>query len=319
MTEFELIKNYFATQVEHRSDVGVGIGDDAAVISVPANHDLAITTDTLISGIHFPESTLPFDIGYKALAVNLSDLAAMGATPAWITLAITLPNANEEWIQSFCDGFFTLANRYQVQLIGGDLTHGFLSITVQALGLLPTGKKLLRSGAKEGDLIYVTGTLGDAALGLQVLQNKMCVDPLHERYLKERLNRPEPRIETGKKLLDIASAAIDISDGLAADLSHILKASNVGATLFVDELPLSQELKLSVPEDVAIVLALSEGDDYELCFTVPVEKKAALENALSSLPCRYTLIGTITKQPGLNLRYQNGSSYHGEIRGYRHF
>src|SRR3990167_6820465 len=161
MNEFELINNYFAKQFEKRSDVLCGIGDDGAIVSVPTGHQLVITTDTLLVGVHFFESTLPFDIGHKSLAVSLSDLAAMGSIPAWATLAITLPSANEEWIQAFCNGFFTLANLYEIQLIGGDLTQGPLSITVEALGFLPTEKSLLRSGAKPTDKIYVTGTLGD--------------------------------------------------------------------------------------------------------------------------------------------------------------
>lgn len=319
MTEFELIKNYFATQAEHRADVIVGIGDDAAILKVPQNHELVVTTDTLVAGVHFPEATLPYDIGYKSLAVNLSDLAAMGATPAWVTLAITLPQADETWIQHFCNGFFTLANRQQVQLVGGDLTQGPLSITVQAMGFIPTGKALLRSHAKPADLIYVTGTLGDAGLALLALQRKISLSQHYQFSTLERLNRPEPRIATGEQLRNIAHAAIDISDGLAADLGHILEQSQVGATIYVDQLPLSEALTHSFPPEEAINLALTSGDDYELCFTIPADKRAELEKKLSSIPCRYTCIGTIRDQSGLDLRYQDGKKYNGSIFGYEHF
>lgn len=319
MNEFDIIKNYFTTQTEHRADVVHGIGDDAAVVNVPPGHELAVTTDTLVADMHFTEATLPYDIGYKALAVNLSDLAAMGATPAWVTLALTLPQANEVWLQAFCDGFFTLANRHQVQLVGGDITHGPLSMTVQALGFIPKQKALLRSRAKPNDLIYVTGTVGDAGLALLALQKQLPLDALYQRTVLERLNRPEPRIATGMALRDIASAAIDISDGLAADLGHILEQSQVGATIQLDQLPVSDALQHSLPREEAIALALNAGDDYELCFTVPAEKRMQLEQKLASLPCRYTCIGVINAQPGLYCYYQDGSSYHGQIHGYKHF
>jgi thiamine-monophosphate kinase len=319
MNEFDLIKHYLATQTQHRKDVAIGIGDDAAIVIPPSGFELAITSDTLINDIHFPSSALPFDIGYKSLAVNLSDLAAMGATPAWVTLALTLPHADEDWLQAFCEGFFTLANRYQVQLIGGDLTHGPLSITVQALGFTPPHQALLRSQAKPGDLIYVTGTIGDAGLALQHVQSRMQLDAAYQLEILERLNRPEPRIKTGENLRDVAHAAIDISDGLAADLGHILKQSQVGAVLYVDRLPLSNALIQSLPHEAAISLALTAGDDYELCFTIPPEKCRELDKRLANLACRYTCIGEITQQPDLKLQYQNGNKYHGSILGYQHF
>ena len=288
-------------------------------MTIPPGQELAITTDTLVAGIHFPDTTHAYDIGYKSLAVNLSDLAAMGATPAWVTLAITLPQANENWLHAFCEGFFTLANRYQVQLIGGDLTHGPLSITVQALGFTPKQKALLRTGAKPSDLIYVSGTLGDAGLALQGLQNNIDLNPTYQPLLLSRLNRPEPRVAIGKQLRDIAHAAIDISDGLVADLGHILEKSQVGAIIYVDQVPLSEALKHSLSPAEAITLALTAGDDYELCFIIPANKRMQLEKILSSLPCRYTCIGTITAQTGLDLRYQNGNHYHGPLHGYQHF
>ena len=319
MTEFDIIKNFFAAQTEHRSDVALGIGDDAALVYMPPGNELAITTDTLIAGVHFPETTLPFDVGYKALAVNLSDLAAMGAMPAWVTLAMTLPADNEDWLQSFCDGFFTLANRHSVELVGGDLTRGPLSITVQALGHIPIKQGIRRSGAKPGDLIYVTGTLGDAGLALLAHEGKIHLPAQYRRQLAERLDRPEPRIATGIALRNIASAAIDISDGLAADLGHILKQSQVGAHLHVDQLPLSDELKHSLSHEEAVALALNAGDDYELCFTVSAEKRQELEAKLTTIACRYTCIGTIEAQRGLICTHEDGKKYNGPINGYQHF
>lgn len=319
MNEFELIRHYFTTQLLHRADVMIGIGDDAAVVSMPAGQQLVVTTDTLIEGVHFPLNTTPHDIGHKSLAVNLSDLAAMGAAPAWITLALTLPSANERWLEEFCSGFFTLANRFQVQLIGGDITHGPLSITVQALGHVPAGQALTRSGAKAGDLIYVTGTPGDAGLALQSLQHKVTVSPNYLHECLEKLNRPEPRIATGLALRKLASAAIDVSDGLAADLGHILQQSKVGARLNVDHLPLSEALARTLSPHEAIALALSAGDDYELCFTVPPANRDAVEQGLASLPCRYTCIGSVTAGQGLHCHHQDGSDYHGKIPGYQHF
>lgn len=316
--EFDLIKNYFSSQDCHRNDVNKGIGDDAAIITVPIDHDITITTDTLVSGVHFYPSVSAFDIGFKALAVNLSDLAAMGATPAWITLALTLPTVDTAWLEGFSEGLFTLANRYQVQLIGGDITHGPLSITIQALGLLPKGQALLRSNAKIGDHIYVTGTLGDAGLALVHTQQKVHLNPNLRGAPLTKLHQPEPRLATGRALLGIANAAIDISDGLAADLNHILIASHVGAIVNVDQLPLSPELQQSIPHESAIELALTAGDDYELCFTVSPPHIPRLEKALSSIACRYTCIGEITAQPGLHL-YNKQGPYHGKTSGYQHF
>jgi thiamine-monophosphate kinase len=319
MHEFELIKHYFASQVEHRSDVLLGIGDDAALVKVKPGHELVITTDTLVEGIHFPQDTLPYDIGHKSLAVNLSDLAAMGATPAWVTMALTLPHANQDWIQAFCTGFFNLAHRFNVQLIGGDLTRGPLSITVQALGLVPAKKARLRSLAKAGDLIYVSGTVGDAGLALKHVQKKIQVDKRYEEVILTRLNRPEPRLALGEQLRDIAHALIDISDGLAADLGHILEQSGVGGHLYVDQLPLSDALRHTLASDEAIALALTAGDDYELCFTLAPEKRVEWEKKQASLACPCTYIGEVSSQPGLVLGYQDGRNYHGLIQGYQHF
>ncbi len=309
MTEFEVIEKFFKQTIQ-RADVVLGSGDDCAIVAVPPQQQLAVTTDTLVSGVHFFENTAAYDIGYKSLAVNLSDLAAMGARPAWVTLALTLPAADEKWLAEFCSGFFALAQRFNLQLIGGDLTRGPLSITVQAQGFLPRGKALTRAGAKPDDLIFVSGTLGDAALALHCLQEKIPVD----EFALTRLHRPLPQVELGEKILDHAHAAIDISDGLAADLKHILGKSSVGAIVDVDSLPLSDVMRAAVSPEEAIALALNGGDDYELCFTLP----AAQTDTLRDMQLPITCIGKITTQKTLEL-HQNGKIYHGKIAGFQHF
>lgn len=313
LNEFDIIDRYFKKSIT-RADVANDIGDDCAIVNVPSQQQLAISTDTLIAGVHFPQSTTPYDIGYKALAVNLSDLAAAGAAPAWAMLSLTLPENNSAWLTEFARGFFDLASRFNTQLIGGDITHGPLSITVTVHGFVPQGQALTRSGAKPGDQIYVSNTLGDAALALQFLTKKISLAENFQEKILTKLTRPQPQIELGKKLLNIAHAAIDISDGLAADLQHILDRSNVGAEIFVDQLPLSSELRASLPLAQAIELALTGGDDYELCFTVPADKK----HLLADIP-HLTCIGSITDTLGLHLKFQDGKKYHGPIQGYQHF
>ncbi|HLB43162.1 MAG TPA: thiamine-phosphate kinase [Gammaproteobacteria bacterium] len=317
--EFDIIKNYFANQSLHRSDVKYGIGDDAAIVTIPPGQELLITTDTLVADVHFPRSTSPYDIGYKSLAVNLSDLAAMGATPAWITLALTLKHNDKHWLQEFSRGLFALAKVYQIQLIGGDLTRGPLSITIQAFGFAPTQQALLRSQAKPGDLIYVTATLGNAGLALNLLQKNIQLNDTDQNFIFTCLNQPEPRIAIGELLRNIAHAAIDISDGLASDLGHILEQSHVGATVYVDQLPLSPVLSRTLSQEEAIALALTAGDDYELCFTIPPNQQVELEKKLATQNCQYTCIGNVTAQPGLILHYQDGRAYHGKTNGYQHF
>lgn len=318
MNEFAIIKNFFAEAQHNRLDVIQGIGDDAAILA-PQKHPLVITTDTLIAGVHFPLETAAYSIGYKTLAVNLSDLAAMGAKPLWATLALTLPSFHEEWLTQFCEGFFELAHRYDVQLIGGDLTRGPLSMTVTALGTVSSDQMLLRSAAKTGDLIYVTGTLGDAGLALACLQNKYHLKhPLPQEIIM-RLEKPEPRILQGQALLGLAHAAIDISDGLASDLNHILTASEVGAMIYVDALPLSLPLKQALTFDQAMRFALTAGDDYELCFTISPNLRDKMESKLGPLGCPLTCIGQITEGREFNFSYQDGRQYHGAIQGYQHF
>jgi thiamine-monophosphate kinase len=315
--EFDLIHRYFKRPIEQRQDVIVGIGDDGAVVRVPPGVELVLTSDTLVAGVHFSEDIPPEDLGYRALAVNLSDLAAMGARPAWATMALTLPQAEEAWLAAFAQGFFELAQRFSVALIGGDLTRGPLSITVQMHGFVPEGWALRRSGAQAGHYIYVTGTLGDAALALTPRLAELT--NMYLPYLLGRLYRPSPRVSEGMILRAIASSAIDISDGLVADLGHILEASHVGAVLEVDRLPLSTALQKIKDKKYGWELALTGGDDYELCFTLPPEHQAVLESKRSDFACTVSCIGRIEAKRGLRCIEHDGTPYITQGAGYRHF
>jgi len=316
-TEFDVIEKYFAQGFPQRNDVILGVGDDAAVCSVPENTQLVTAVDTLISGVHFPETTNPQDIAYKALAVNLSDLAAMGAKPAWMTLALTCPKIDEQWLENFSQGLRELAESAQISLIGGDTTQGHLSVTIQVMGFLPNNTGLRRQGAQIGEGIYVTGTLGDAGLGLLSAREEIKLPDNIKTYVESRLNRPTPRLQEGQVLRDIAHSAIDISDGLIADLGHILKASDVGASISLNNLPLSDALKNYVSLEQAWQLALSAGDDYELCFTMPANRETVLKNTLISN--RYTRIGTIESSKELRCLMPDGKEFFQKYKGYQHF
>lgn len=316
LNEFSLIDTYFKQQTHTRPDVWVGIGDDAALLQVPAHHILAVSVDTLIAGVHFPLTTSPADIGYKALAVNLSDLAAMGAEPAWMTLALTLPQADQEWLHAFATGLFELAHLFNVQLVGGDTTRGPLSITLQIQGFLPPQIQLLRRGAQVGDKIYVSNTLGDAGLGLQVALGKKNLPPAAADYVLARLNRPTPRIELGLLLRSFAHSAIDISDGLLADLQHILTSSQVGAKVYAQKLPLSPVLHQHTTPEEAIMLALTAGDDYELCFTVAPNQEQSLLEQLNKQAVKCHCIGEMTAGTDLEIIGAPGEFARA---GYQHF
>jgi len=273
--------------------------------------------DTLVAGVHFFENSSPGDIAYKSLAVNLSDMAAMGALPRWICLSLTLPDNDRDWIEIFSSRFNLLAIEHSLILIGGDLTKGPLSITVQILGVVPKGKSLLRSGAQVGDLIYVTGQLGAATYALKNIEDSDLFPSPTEKEV-QRLNRSEARIKTGIKLREIASSCIDISDGLLADLGHILKASNVGAEVKLSQIPYSDSLQ-KLDKAIAIELALTGGDDYELCFTIADKIPKTVINELASI-CPITCIGSISKQ-GSKLSFidDGGKSHEINATGYRHF
>ena len=321
LAEFSLIDRFFAAHARRRGDVALGIGDDAAVVDVPPGEQLVVAVDTLVAGVHFPESATASDIGHKALAVNLSDLAAMGARPRWATLALTLPQADENWVAEFARGFFTLADRYQVELIGGDTTRGPLCVSVQILGTVPQGQALRRAGARAGDRIFVSGSLGDAGLALRLLQNGQDCAVAARDALDARLHRPDPRLALGERLRGLASAAIDISDGLLADLGHILDGSAIGATLWIERLPRSPAFQSSVTRESAewFELPLAAGDDYELCFTAAPEQAAALNALAQELILPITEIGVIETTPGLRCRYDDGREYKVARRGYEHF
>jgi len=280
--EFELIERYFASLGAARADVALGVGDDAALLEVPAGRQLVACTDTLVEGHHFPRGFDAADIGWRALAVNLSDLAAMGAEPAWAMLALTLPAANEEWLEGFAAGFAALAVAHGVALVGGDTTRGTLTISVQALGFVPSGAALRRRGARAGDLVYVTGWPGDAAAGLALLQGQLAGGGAARSALEQKFRRPEPRVGFGQRLRGVASACIDVSDGLAADLGRLAAASEVGAVVRATELPLSQALFQLAGEGRAREFALGGGDDYELLFTVPPAARAGLARACAT-------------------------------------
>ncbi|EPR2692656.1 thiamine-phosphate kinase [Raoultella planticola] len=318
--EFSLIARYFDRVKSIRLDVETGIGDDCALLNIPEKKTLAISTDTLVAGNHFLPDIDPADLAYKALAVNLSDLAAMGAEPAWLTLALTLPEADEAWLAAFSDSLFMQLNYYDMQLIGGDTTRGPLSMTLGIHGFVPPGRALKRSGAKPGDWIYVTGTPGDSAAGLAILQDRLVVESAADAdYLLARHLRPIPRVLQGQALRDLASSAIDLSDGLISDLGHILKASGCGARIDLDAMPLSDALLRHAEREQALRWALSGGEDYELCFTVPELNRGALDVAIGQLGARFTCIGQISAEAdGLQLM-QSGKPVQLDLQGYDHF
>ena len=315
-SEFELIERYLASLTPLGEGIVQGAGDDCALLATPPDTELAVSIDTLVEGVHFPANTDAGDIGWKSLACGLSDLAAMAATPAWCTLALTMPAASEEWLAGFANGFGAIAREYRIALVGGDVTRGPLSVTVQVAGHVATGRALTRSGAAAGDAIYVSGAPGEAAAGLARLQAGIAPpdDPL-----VRRLNRPEPRVALGRRLVGVASACIDISDGLAADLGHILAASGVGATLDVDALPASDALRAAAAETEAQLheWILHGGDDYELCFCAPHALTGELAEASSNgLPI--TRVGVIEATTGL--RATAGGEFVSIVgAGYRHF
>ena len=317
-SEFEIIRQYF-TSSHSRKDVVLGIGDDAAILRVPDKHELVQSVDTLVAGVHFPVETSPEDIAYKALAVNLSDMAAMGATPVWFTLAITLPDDNEKWLKKFSESLSSLALKYNVQLIGGDTTHGPLSISITINGLVPEQTALKRSTAQVGDKVYVSGSIGDAALALAGLQEQCLLRENSLSYLNKKLNRPTPQVELGLLLRDYASSCIDVSDGLVADLEHITDSSNVGAKVDFEKIPRSKEFNSNITDKALIIpLVLAGGDDYELCFTIPVDKQTEFEKRVKEKNIFVSSIGEIEEEKGVRC-FSEGKKVEIQDRGYQHF
>jgi thiamine-monophosphate kinase len=296
MNEFDLIREYFTWPIKDPSVV-LGVGDDAALFSLEQGYQLVTTTDTLIEGVHFSASTSAKDIAHKSLAVNLSDIASMGAKAKYFTLAITLPKIDKSWLQDFSDSLRKLSEHYKVSLIGGDTTRGSLNITITMIGIVESSKAMTRSGTRPGDGVYVSGTIGDAGFCFWKLSNGLV--PSNQEL--KRLNCPTPRIELGLVLQNLASACIDVSDGLEQDLSHILKASSVGAVIEVEKIPISEALLSHIKDTNDWSIPLSGGDDYELCFTVHEDNEEALKNVSESCNINITRIGVVTESLGLQI------------------
>lgn len=311
--EFDLIEFIRAQQNVVREDVLLGIGDDAALLRTPAGHALALCSDTLNEGVHFPIGTEPEAIGWKSLAVNLSDLAAMGATPAWCLLNLCLPTSEPRWLERFARGFYELATDHDVVLVGGDTTRGPLSISVTACGFVPDGLGLTRAGAQAGDDIWVSGTLGDAALALR----RMLASESVPVDLLDALERPEPRVMLGASLRAFASACIDISDGVLQDLGHICAASHIGAHVDVEALPTSVAFDSNVETEERLQL-LSSGDDYELCFSADPTYRDALDSLANELNIRLTRIGRCVAGQGVTL-HVDGVATKIATKGHVHF
>ena len=334
MTEFDLIRRYFTRDTPNAL---LGVGDDAALLKVSEGCELAVSSDMLVSGTHFFPDADPFLLGHKTLAVNLSDMAAMGATPRWATLAIALSDvtpvkgtppdtrpavdlgADESWLEKFSAGFFLLAKQYGVELIGGDTTRGPLNLCVTIFGEIPAGQALRRSGAQLGDEIWVSGTLGDAAWALAHLQGRIQLSDAEYAACAPALHQPQPRVALGLALRDIANSAIDISDGLLADLGHILEASKLAASIDFSALPVSPILRDHLQQPLGKQCALSGGDDYELCFTAPVARRTELQNISARLKLPLTCIGKIVAGRGCLVHDAAGNPIHMETSGYEHF
>tara|TARA_Y100001951_G_scaffold21522_1_gene16465 strand:- start:19779 stop:20732 length:954 start_codon:yes stop_codon:yes gene_type:complete len=315
--EFELIRRYFASALCARQGDGVvrGIGDDCALLSVPAGEQLAISTDTLVAGVHFPEACDAFLLGQRALAVSASDLAAMGATPLAFTLAITLPDASDAWLADFARGLQVMAQDCALALVGGDTTRGPLSLTLTVFGRVPAGQALLRSGAQVGDLLCVGGELGDAAGALPLVLGQREAEDDSGAALLARYWSPQPQLALGQALRGRATAALDISDGLLADCGHIASASQVALQIELERLPLSAPLRAFADEQQARVCALSGGDDYRLAFTLP----PALFDELQADWPEVRAIGRVLAGSGVQLLDANGQPIESPRGGYQHF
>ena len=316
MDEFEIIRRYFERESSDK-DIRVGVGDDGAVLIPSQDRDLISVVDTLVSGIHFPETLAPEDIGYRAVAVNLSDVAAMGARPRWMTLALTLANSEPVWLDGFARGLFAAADEHELALVGGDTTRGTETvISVQIIADVDPGKVMTRAGAQPGDAIYVTGTVGDAAAGLSILQSGLPISDDVD-YLIRRFATPTARIEVGAAISHFAHAAIDLSDGLYSDLEKLLAASGIAGSLELADIPLSSHLTNLMDEDDALRFALGGGDDYELCFTASIADDQIGEIS-DTVGVAITRVGQVAKGSGLRCT-RNGDEYDYQDAGYRHF
>jgi len=317
--EFSLIAQYFSACGAEGDDTLLGVGDDCALLAPPAGEALAVTTDTLISGVHFPLRSPARQIAQRALAVNLSDMAAMGATPRWFQLALTLPDSDQNWLAEFSAGLNAMACEFNCALVGGDTTRGPLTISITLMGTVPSNQALKRSGAKPGDTIFASGTLGDGAAGLAAVEGRLSLSAEDATFLEGRFWQPQARVAQGLKIREFASAAIDISDGLVADLGHIVKASQVGALVEVDKLPLSPALRRAADSGRGLTWALSGGDDYELCFTVPANGLAQCQILIDEGLLTAAPIGQIIEGQGVRCVDGQGSPFDVSHSGYQHF
>lgn len=318
LSEFDLIARYFHRSRKINHHTALGVGDDCALLAPAPGMQLAISTDMLVEGRHFFSGASPLKLGHKCLAVNLSDLAAMGAEPLAFTLALSLPDINEEWLQGFSQGMFALGDAHACELIGGDTTRGPLTICITVFGQIPAGQALRRDGAQAGDDIWVSGSLGEARLALAGRLTEMVVDTATLEAAAVRMDQPNPQVALGLQLRNIAHAALDVSDGLAGDLGHILKASRVGATLDADSLPFGPALQ-SLPLDIKRQFALAGGDDYELCFTAPASKREQVLAAAKTAGVVVTRIGRIEEQAGLRITDGAGKSLNVPLQSFDHF
>jgi thiamine-monophosphate kinase len=321
MNEFELIDRFFR-RANRDPAVRIGVGDDAAVVTPAPGMELAFSVDMLVEGRHFLADVDPAALGHKTLAVNLSDMAAMGATPRWALLAGALPDSDERWLAEFARGLFALADRFSVTLIGGDTTRGPRNFCVTIVGEVPAGAAITRAGATAGDDVYISGTLGDAALALASLAGRTTVAADVLVALRQRLERPEPRVALGERLRFVATAALDVSDGLTGDLAHILAASGVGADVDLARIPRSPAIaqRLQTHErELALACLLAGGDDYELCFTAPPSARERLAAIAGELSLPLTRIGVITSSAGLRVRDEHGVALASLPAAFDHF
>ena len=316
MNEFEIIRRYFSPATDHTVLAG---GDDAALIAVTPGMELAVSTDVLVAGRHFFDSAEPYDVGYKSMAVNLSDMAALGARPRWATLSLTLPAADARWLEQFAHGFLHLGRAYDVDLIGGDTTRGPLAICVQIMGEMAPGKALRRSGARPGDELWVSGNLGDAALALCCLRGDFELHAQERSYAMKRLNQPQPRVALGQGLVGLATSAIDVSDGLGADVGHIAEASGVRAVIHWESVPLSMVAARYREHPLVQSCALAGGDDYELAFTAPSNVRTALELLGGRVDVALTRVGRIEPGAGVAVLDQAGKPFTLAETGFDHF
>jgi thiamine-monophosphate kinase len=315
-SEFELIAKYFTRPARHAV---LGVGDDAALVAVRPGHELAASTDMLVEGVHFFADVSPLSLGHKSLAVNLSDLAAMGATPRWAMLALSLPDADEQWLKDFAGGFFSLAERHDVELIGGDTTRGPRNICIQVMGEVEQGLALRRDGARPGDDVWVSGHLGDAAAAVAHRRGELLLREPALGHCLQRLERPTPRVELGGRLVGVASSAIDISDGLIGDLGHICERSLVGAEIDLAKIPCSANL-LSLRHHAPVTRAiLAGGDDYELCFTAAPGRRTEIESLAGSLRLALTRIGRVVAGGAVTVRDEQGLPMILQGEGFDHF